>query len=414
MNKICVIGGGAAGMFAAIAAAGEGSRVVIAEHNEKLGKKLFITGKGRCNFTNGCETAGLFENIVTNPKFLYSAIYGYDNFRVMDFFERCGLRIKTERGDRVFPASDKSSDVIKTLEKEIKRLGIEVRLGCEVRDIVTEKGAVCAAEFSGGKSEEFDRVILASGGASYPQTGSDGSGYSMAERCGHKIITPLPSLVGLTCREDDVKRLQGLSLKNVSILFKQNGKKLGEHFGEMLFTHYGLSGPVILTASARYGRKVEKGEIKGYIDLKPALSRDKLDERVLRDFRENANRDFVNAISGLFPARLIPVITERSGIAPHKKVHDITREERDNFISLIKGFEVTIDGFRSFDEAIITKGGVSVKEIDPSTMESKIVKGLYFAGEIIDCDALTGGFNLQIAWSTGYLAGLSAAALKSV
>ncbi|MCR5785123.1 MAG: NAD(P)/FAD-dependent oxidoreductase [Eubacterium sp.] len=408
-NNICVIGGGAAGMFAAVAAAECGAKVSITEHNEKLGKKLFITGKGRCNFTNGCDTTGLFDNIVTNSKFLYSAIYGYDNYMVRDYFESRGLKVKVERGERMFPASDKSSDVIKVLENDIKKLGIDVFLKKNAEDILPEDDGSLRVSFSDGTKEKYDRVILCSGGVSYPSTGSDGSGLKIAEKLGHKIVNPIPSLVGLTCREEDVKSLQGLSLKNISITLMQKNKKLDNIFGEMLFTHYGVSGPVILTASAKYGRRLEKEEIKGYIDLKPALSKEKLDERVLRDFKENANRDFVNAIGGLFPSKLIPVIVKRSGIDEHKKVHDITKEERERFVNIIKAFEITIDGFRNFDEAIITKGGVSVKDIDPSTMQSKLVSGLYFAGEIIDTDALTGGFNLQIAWSTGHLAGICAA-----
>ncbi len=407
MSKICVVGGGAAGMFAALSAQKNGGDVYLIEHNEKLGKKLFITGKGRCNFTNGCDTTELFDNIVTNPKFLYSAIYTYDNFRVTDYFETHGMKTKTERGERLFPLSDHSSDVIRVLSDDLKSSGVNVRLNTEVTSIICEDGAARGVVVN-GKSEYYDKIILATGGLSYPQTGSDGEGIKMAADIGHKVINCLPSLVGLTTAEEDIKSLQGLSLRNVGLRLEQKGKKLDNSFGEMLFTHYGVSGPLILTASAKFGRKLEKGEIKGYIDLKPALDKGKLDERVLRDFAENANKDFGNSIGGLFPSKLIPVIIERSGIDEHKKVHDITRQERENFVNLIKNFEFTITGFRDFKEAIITKGGISVKDIDPSTMQSKVIKNLYFAGEIIDCDALTGGFNLQIAWSTGYLAGISA------
>ena len=407
MSKICVVGGGAAGMFAALSAQKNGGEVYLIEHNEKLGKKLFITGKGRCNFTNGCDTAELFDNIVTNPKFLYSAIYTYDNFRVIEYFESHGMPSKTERGERLFPLSDHSSDVIRTLSDDLIKSGVNVRLNTEVNSLICDDGIIRGVIVN-NKSEYYDKVILATGGLSYPQTGSDGKGLQMAEQTGHKIIKCLPSLVGLTAVEEDIKSLQGLSLRNVSLRLEQKGKKLDTVFGEMLFTHYGVSGPLILTASAKFGRRLEKGYIKGYIDLKPALDKNKLDERVLRDFNDNTNKDFGNAIGGLFPSKLIPVIIKRSGIDEHKKVHDITREEREHFVHLIKNFEFTLDGFRSFNEAIITKGGVSVKDIDPSTMQSKIIKNLYFAGEIIDCDALTGGFNLQIAWSTGYLAGISA------
>lgn len=409
MSKVCVIGGGPAGMFAAIAAAEKGHAVTLYEKNEKLGKKLFITGKGRCNLTNACETAELFEKIPGNSKFLYSAIYGYDNYRVMDFFESRGLKLKTERGERVFPQSDHSSDVIKVLEKELRAQGVQIELNTEVEEVLREEDRVSGVQIRRGKKTEkkaCDAVIIATGGISYPQTGSTGDGYRFARESGHGLTEAIPSLVPIILKEKEFLSLQGLSLRNVSLTIHL-GKRKENYFGEMLFTHFGISGPLVLTLTAEYGRQLMKEEVGLELDLKPALSEKQLDLRLQRDFEKYINKDFRNALSDLLPAKLIPLIIDKSGIEPERKVHDITREERLALGELIKHLPMTAAGLRGFSEAIITKGGVRVKDIDASTMESKLVKGLYFAGEVIDVDAVTGGYNLQIAWSTGYLAGSS-------
>lgn len=406
MSKVCVIGGGPAGMFAAIAAAEKGHRVSLYEKNEKLGKKLFITGKGRCNVTNACDTAEIFDKIPGNPKFLYSAIYGYDNFRVMDFFENHGVPLKIERGERVFPQSDHSSDIIKALEKELKKQKVEVKLNAPVKKLLIEEGKVKGILNAERKEEFYDSIVLATGGISYPQTGSTGDGYDFAKECGHTIVEAMPSLVPIVLEEKEYLALQGLSLRNVSLMI-QNGKKKKSYFGEMLFTHFGISGPLVLTISAEYGNLLAKGKIKLELDLKPALSEKQLDQRLQRDFEKYINKDFRNALSDLLPAKMIPLIVEKSDIEAERKIHDITKEERNALGYLIKHLPMTASGVRGISEAIITKGGVSVKNIDASTMESKIIQNLYFAGELIDVDALTGGYNLQIAWSTGYLAGNS-------
>ncbi len=409
MSKVCVIGGGPAGMFAAIAAAEKGHAVTLYEKNEKLGKKLFITGKGRCNLTNACETAELFEKIPGNSKFLYSAIYGYDNYRVMDFFESRGLKLKTERGERVFPQSDHSSDVIKVLEKELRAQGVQIELNTEVEEVLREEDRVSGVQIRRGKKIEkkaYDAVIIATGGISYPQTGSTGDGYRFARESGHGLTEAIPSLVPIILKEKEFLSLQGLSLRNVSLTIHL-GKRKESYFGEMLFTHFGISGPLVLTLTAEYGRQLMKEEVGLELDLKPALSEKQLDLRLQRDFEKYINKDFRNALSDLLPAKLIPLIIDKSGIEPERKVHDITREERLALGELIKHLPMTAAGLRGFSEAIITKGGIRVKDIDASTMESKLVKGLYFAGEVIDVDAVTGGYNLQIAWSTGYLAGSS-------
>lgn len=403
-----MIGGGAAGMFAAVAAAEQGSAVTILEQNEKLGKKIYITGKGRCNLTNACDVQDLFENISRNSKFLYSAIYTYDNFRVIDFFESHGMKIKTERGNRVFPVSDHASDVIAALQRALKAAKVKVKLEARAERVLTEDGNVTGVS-AGGEIYPADAVIIATGGISYPSTGSTGDGYRFAESVGHTIEAPAPSLVPMTVKEEYCSRMQGLSLRNVSVSIRDGKKTLFEGFGEMLFTHFGVSGPLILSASSQINDVVRQKELDLEINLKPALTEEQLDARILRDFDGNRNRQFKNVLSGLLPAKLIPVIVELSGIDPEKKVHDITREERARLTDLIRRFPLTVTGLRDFKEAVITRGGVNVKEVDPSTMESKIVKGLYFAGEVLDVDAYTGGFNLQIAWSTGYLAGSSAA-----
>lgn len=414
MNKVIVIGGGAAGAMAAVMAARKGCETILFEKNEKIGKKLFITGKGRCNVTNACETEALFQNVVTNPKFLYSAFYSFDNRQVMDFFEEAGCKLKTERGERVFPASDHSSDVIKALQKELRDAGVQVRLNTCVSEVLYEKDADGKSRVSGvrladGEMVNAEAVIVATGGISYESTGSTGDGYRFAAEAGHRMMECRPSLVPLETAESFCRELMGLSLKNVSVQLICQGKELYQGFGEMLFTHFGVSGPLILTASSSYVQKAYGKQAQLILDLKPALTEEQLDKRILRDFDENKNRQFKNALGGLFPARLIPVMITLSGIDPDKKVNEVTKEERKRFVTLIKSLPLTVTGCRGFAEAIITKGGVSVKEINPSTMESKKVKGLYFAGEVLDLDALTGGFNLQIAWSTGYLAGCSVA-----
>lgn len=393
-------------MFAACAAAECGHQVTICEKNDRLGRKLFITGKGRCNITNACDMEGLFEAVVSNPKFLYSSFYGFTNQDVVDFFERAGVPTKIERGGRVFPVSDHSSDVIRGLERELKRLDVEIRLNCTVKQILAdqEKG------FFGFLLEDGTRLlgdagILATGGLSYPSTGSTGDGLRFAEELGHQVTECLPGLVPMECKEPWVKELQGLSLRNVRAVIRGGKKALYEDFGEMLFTHYGVSGPLMLTASSYVGKMLKKQELLLEIDLKPALSDEQLDHRILRDFEENRNRQFKNSLGKLFPAKLIPVMVELGGIDPEKRVHEVTKEERMGFERLIRRFKLTLTGLRDYREAIITRGGVKTKEIDPGTMESKLVEGLYFAGEILDTDAVTGGFNLQIAWSTGYAAG---------
>ena len=407
MSKTLVIGGGAAGMFAAIAAAGNGHEVHVYEKNEKLGKKLFITGKGRCNITNACDMETLFDAVVTNSKFLYSSFYGYTNQNVIDFFEQIGVKTKVERGERVFPQSDHSSDVIRALEAEMRRRGVQIHLYTEVRRVVSDEGRFSFIELTDGSQIKGDACIVATGGLSYQTTGSTGDGHRFAKENGHSVTPCMPALVPMTAKEDWVPRLQGLSLRNVSAVIYDGKKRLYEEFGEMLFTHYGVSGPLMLSASSIVGKKLREKELKLAIDLKPALSMEQLEKRVLRDFEENQNRQFKNAVGKLFPAKLIPVMIELGGIDEDKKVNIISREERQRFVSLIKNLPVTLTGLRGYNEAIITKGGVKVKEIDPGTMESKLVKGLYFAGEVLDLDAVTGGFNLQIAWSTGYAAGMS-------
>ena len=408
MSRILVVGGGAAGMMAAVTAARNGKKVLLIEKNEKLGKKLFITGKGRCNITNAADIEELFSAVVSNPKFLYSSFYSLTNDQVIEFFEELGVKTKVERGGRVFPESDHSSDVIRALEQEMKRLGVKVSLRTEAEEILAEDGSAKGVRLSSGKELYVDAVVIATGGISYPSTGSTGDGYRFARECGHKVTDLSPALVPMEVKEWYAKELMGLSLRNIEIRITDGKKKLYEEFGEMLFTHYGVTGPVILSASSIVGKKLREHPLALHIDLKPALTEEQLDKRVLREFEANHNRQFKNAVDSLFPAKLKPVIVELSGIPEEKKVNEVTKEERLRFVHLIKDFTMTLTGLRGYNEAIITKGGVSVKEIDPGTMESKLVKGLYFAGEVLDLDAVTGGYNLQIAWSTGYLAGLNA------
>ena len=405
MNKVLIAGGGAAGMMAAVMAAREGCAVTLFEKNEKLGKKVFITGKGRCNLTNACDVEDLFPAVKTNAKFLYSSFYGFTNQDVMDFFEELGMRTKIERGERVFPLSDHSSDVIGALTRRMRALGVQVHLNIEVKEILTEEGRVTGLLFSDGTKETGDAVILATGGLSYPSTGSTGDGYRFAEKLGHKITDLSPALVPMNVKEEDCRRLQGLSLKNVRVSLSAGKKCFYEDFGEMMFTHFGVTGPLILSASSQVPKKFRGQELTLSIDLKPALSPEQLDDRLLRDFSKEKNKQFKNVLGGLFPSKLIPVMVERSGIEPEKQVNAIEKTERLQFVEKIKNFRLTVTGFRDYNEAIITRGGVCVKEVNPSTMESKLVSGLFFAGEILDLDALTGGFNLQIAWSTAYAAG---------
>lgn len=404
MKRVIIIGGGAAGMMAAAAAAENGNHVCLIEKNEKLGKKLFITGKGRCNVTNAADMETLFANVCTNGRFLYSAFYGFDNRAVMDFLEQAGCPLKTERGDRVFPVSDHSSDVLGAFQRELKKRNVEILLNTEVKELWAGEEGIRGVILQNGKKLEADSCILCTGGLSYPSTGSTGDGYRFARETGHRVTETRPALVPFEVKEEWCRRLMGLSLKNVTLRLICGEKQTYEGFGEMLFTHFGVSGPLALSASSYY--RPEKGA-RLLIDLKPAMDTEQLDRRILRDFEENKNKQFKNALGGLFPVKLIPVMTELSGICPDKKVNEITREERRSFVVLIKNLPLTVTGTRGFPEAIITRGGVSVKDVNPSTMESKKVKGLYFAGEILDLDALTGGFNLQIAWSTGHLAGSS-------
>lgn len=408
MSKVAVVGGGAAGMMAAVFAARNENEVYLYEKNEKLGKKLFITGKGRCNLTNTADMEELFAAVVSNPKFLYSSFYSFTNEQTIAFFEELGVKTKVERGGRVFPVSDHSSDVIRGLERELNRLGVHIVLNTEVKELLAVNGSVRGLLLASGKRTDADAVIVAAGGLSYPSTGSTGDGYRMAESCGHKITPLSPALVPMEVKEWYAKELMGLSLRNIGITITDGSKKLYQDFGEMLFTHYGVSGPVILSASSITGSRLKEKELTLHIDLKPALTKEQLDKRVLREFESNHNRQFKNAVAGLFPAKLLPVMVDLSGIPEEKRVNEITKEERKKFTDLIKDFTMTLTGLRSYSEAIITRGGISVKEIDPGTMESKLIKGLFFAGEVLDLDAVTGGFNLQIAWSTGFLAGAHA------
>ncbi len=407
MSKVVVIGGGAAGMFASVFAARNGNEVHLFEKNEKTGKKLFITGKGRCNITNAGDMETLFRSVVSNPKFLYSSFYGYTNEDVISFFEEIGVKTKIERGNRVFPVSDHSSDVINGLEREMKKLGVKVYLNTKVKSVEGNEEGFREIVLSNGEKVTADACIVATGGCSYQPTGSTGDGYRMAESVGHTVTEVYPALVPLEIKEDFVGELQGLSLRNVEATIYDGKKEIYSDFGEMLFTHYGVSGPLMLSASSYITKKLQDREMKLVIDLKPALSEEQLNQRVLRDFEENKNKQFRNAITKLFPAKLIPVMVMLSGIDAEKKVNEVSKEERMEFVRLIKHFTLTINGTRSFREAIITQGGVKTKEVNPATMESKLVPNLYFVGEVLDLDALTGGFNLQIAWSTAYMAGSS-------
>ena len=403
---IAVIGGGPAGLMAAGLAAEAGASVTLFEKNPKVGRKLAITGKGRCNVTNNCDVQTVLANVPVNPRFLYSALGRFSPADTMAFFEKLGVPLKTERGGRVFPVSDKAIDVVDALFFWVKRAGVTI-VNEPVEDILTRDGRVTGV-FAGNHDHKADRVILATGGASYPLTGSTGDGYRFAKALGHTIVPPRPSLVPLVEDGTVCQSLMGLSLRNVAITVLENDKTIYQDFGEMLFTHFGLSGPLILSASAHmrhFGSKNYRIEI----DLKPALDEKTLDKRVLGDFEKHKNSDFVNALGELLPRKLIPAVIEAAGIDPRVKVHSITKAERASLVRVLKHFPIRISGARPIAEAIVTTGGVSVKQVDPKTMASKITPGLYFAGEILDVDAYTGGFNLQIAWATGRLAGLSAA-----
>lgn len=406
MSKVIVVGGGAAGMMACHAASLCGHQVTLLEKNEKLGKKIYITGKGRCNLTNASDMEVIFANVMSNKKFLYSAFYTFDNNQVIDLFETNGMATKTERGNRVFPVSDHSSDVIATMARILKNDGVEVKLNTTVDRLIIKDNKACGVVVN--KKEIYaDNVIVCTGGLSYPSTGSTGDGYRFAETAGHTLVECTPALVPFNISEEWVKALQGLSLKNTAIIIYDKDKKLYSDFGEMLFTHFGVSGPMILSASGNIKADKFKNPLKLIIDLKPAMSEEQLDKRILRDFDENKNKQFRNSINKLLPSKLVPIIIELSGIDPDKKVNEISKEERLGFVHLLKNLTMTINGLRGWNEAIITKGGICVKNINPSTMESKLVSNLFFAGEVLDLDAMTGGYNLQIAWSTGYLAGLN-------
>ena len=407
MDKVIVAGGGAAGMMAAIWAARNGREVLLLEKNEKLGKKLFITGKGRCNLTNGCETSELFSKVVSNHRFLYSAFYSFSNQDTMDFFEELGLPLKRERGERIFPQSDHSSDVIRVLSKELERLGVTVCLNSCIQSLIIEENQFLGVRLTDGKKITGKSLIVATGGLSYPSTGSTGDGLTWAKKAGHGVTKLSPSLVPVHIKEDWCARMMGLSLRNAGFKAVAGKKKVYEDFGELLFTHFGISGPLALSFSAYAGKYLDQ-DLKVILDLKPAMSKEQLDQRILRDFHEKSNKQFKNSLDDLLPKKMIPIIIEVSAISPDKKINEITKEERKRLVTVLKEFSLTVTGLGDWKEAIITKGGIPVREVDPGTMESKLVRGLYFAGEVLDLDALTGGYNLQIAWSTAYLAGQNA------
>ena len=405
MAKILIIGGGAAGMAAAAFLGEHGHQIHVFEKNEKLGKKLFITGKGRCNLTNSCDEETFFQSVVSNEKFLYSAFHGFSNEDAIAYFEQLGLPLKEERGGRIFPKSDHSSDVIKALEQRMKELDVKIHLNSLVKEILLQETDAGQKKVTGvllenGQEIVGDKVIVATGGMSYQATGSTGDGYEFAKHAGHKVTTLRSALVPMETKEEYIPRMQGLSLKNVRFTVKDGKKVLYQDFGELLFTHFGMSGPLVLTASSYLGKKLEKKELQGTIDLKAALTEEQLDARLLREFETGKNKQFKNVISGMFPSKMFPVILELGKIPPEKKVNEITKAERMEFLRVVKNFPVTITGLRGFREAISTHGGVKTGDINPKTMESKKAQGLYFIGEVLDLDAVTGGFNLQIAWST--------------
>ena len=407
-TRVAVIGGGAAGMMAALSAAEMGAEVILIERNPACGKKLKITGKGRCNVTNDCDVREFLQHVPTNPRFLYSALGRFSTEDTKAFFEDAGVPLKVERGRRVFPVSDKAEDIVSAMYKKVRSLGVRV-IHARAQSLIVKDGAAVGVLTADGQIDA-DAVIVATGGRSYPGTGSDGDGYAFARSVGHTVTPLIPSLVPLTSKSKICPSLQGLSLKNVALRVTevQTGKTVYDDFGEMMFTHFGMTGPMILSASAHLS-DLTAGKYEAHIDLKPALDAKALDMRIISDFSKYANKDFINALGDLLPAKLIPVVVGLSGIDERKKVNSITREERAALCAIVKDLRIRIDGYRPIAEAIITKGGVAVNEINPKTMASKICGGLYFCGEVIDVDAYTGGYNLQIAFSTGTLAGESAA-----
>lgn len=409
-KRVIVIGGGASGMMAAITAAENGADVTLLEKNDRLGKKILITGKGRCNVTTDKDTTEIISSFVHNGKFLYTALSSFSNQQVKYFFEEAGVPLKVERGERVFPVSDQSKDIVNAMRRKMQDAGVDVWLNATVKEVLVEDGCAVGVQLLNGQKLRADHVIVATGGASYPGTGTTGDGYHFARKTGHTVVTLRPSLIPLECAEGYVKALQGLSLKNVNFTIETaQGKKLIQDFGEMLFTHFGVSGPIVLSSSYKavdYWQK-HKEPLVGIIDFKPALTPEKLDARILRDIEEQKNKQLKNSLNGLMPAKLIPVFIQRAGLSPDKAMHQITREERQRMVELLKNFRFTITKARPIEEAIVTAGGVSVKEVSPKTMESKLVPGLYFTGEVLDIDGMTGGFNLQAAFSTGYLAGIA-------
>lgn len=412
MNSIAVIGGGAAGLMAAVSAAEAGARVTLLERNEKLGKKIYITGKGRCNVTNRCDGDTFRKNVVKNPRFLYSALNGLSPEDLMDWLARRGCPVVVERGNRVFPESQKASDVTRAFERELRRLGVTVRLNARVKGLNVQGGHITGITLESGEVLSADRVILCTGGQSYPSTGSTGDGWAWLRKLGHTVYPALPSLAGLASDEGWVKELQGLSLKNVTLTLSRGKKKLYTELGEMLFTHFGISGPLALSASA-YLTELSPEEVQLTLDLKPGLSREQLDQRVQRDVSAAPRKQLSSLLCGLFPARLAQSMARLCHLDDTRPAGSLTREERLCLVETTKALRMPISGVRSLDEAIVTRGGVSVREIDPATMESKLISGLYVAGEMLDVDALTGGFNLHIAFSTGRAAGLAAAARES-
>ena len=408
MSNVIVIGGGAAGMMAAYAAGMCGHSVTLLEKNEKLGKKIYITGKGRCNFTNACSEEDFLKNVVSNPKFLYSAIYTFNSDAMIDFVEMHGTETKVERGNRAFPASDHASDITKALKNALQEVNVDIQLNTSVSKLILSGDRVTGVELKNNKKLSADAVILCTGGLSYQTTGSTGDGLRWAKNIGLNVTDTRPALVPLNTKESYIKEMQGLALKNVKLSIFNGKKKLYDEFGEMLFTHFGVSGPLVLSASSIIGKKLqETGELKAYIDLKPALSFDELDARVLRDFNDNMNKHLSSVLRGLLPSSMVPVVIDILDFDDMRQINSITKEERTILVELLKAFPFTITGLREYKEAIITQGGISIKDIDPSTMKCKNINGLSVAGEVLDLDAFTGGFNLQIAWATGYLAGIS-------
>ena len=409
-KRVIVIGAGASGMMAALMAAENGAQVMLFEKNDRPGKKILISGKGRCNVTTDKDTTEIINSFLHNGKFLYTALASFSNQQVKYFFEEAGVPLKVERGERVFPVSDQAKDIVNALRRKLEAAGVDLWLNATVKEVLYEDGRAVGVLLPNGRKIEADCVIVATGGASYPGTGSTGDGYHFARKAGHNIVTLRPSLIPLECAEGYVKELQGLSLKNVTFtITTAEGKKLAEDFGEMLFTHFGVSGPIVLTQSYKavdYWQK-NKQPLVGSIDFKPALSREKLDARFLREIEEQNKKQLKNSLPALMPSKLIPVFLKRANVSGDKAMHQITKEERMRMVDTLKDFRFTITKARPIEEAIVTAGGVSVKEVSPKTMESKLVKGLYFTGEVLDIDGMTGGFNLQAAFSTGYLAGIA-------